>query len=231
MFQRPDGRERLGPHTVNTMKPRTATAELLSNAVSQLNRRYEAAGSATLGDVLGAFGPRAGPLGAALLALPLVTPFNLGPVTLGISAAIALLGIGLLRRGEPAPLPPRILAIPVPRAVFRVMCRMLGWLTAWIRPQPSRTSVWVRGTLGRRVCGAGLLAGAALLAIPIPLLPLTNTFPALAVVFFVLGWSNRDARLTAWGMAALLVGAAIFAALGIGVSALGWAAVRGALPF
>lgn len=213
------------------MKPRTGTTELLSNAVSELDRRYEAAGSATLGDVLGAFGPRAGPLGAALLALPLVTPFNLGPVTLGISAAIALLGIGLLRRGEPAPLPPRILAIPVPRAVFRVMCRMLGWLTAWIRPQPSRTSVWVRGTLGRRICGAGLLAGAALLAIPIPLLPLTNTFPALAVVFFVLGWSNRDARLTAWGVAALLVGAAIFAALGIGVSALGWAAVRGALPF
>ena len=213
------------------MKPRTGTTELLSNAVSQLDQRYEAAGSATLGDVLGAFGPRAGPLGAALLALPLVTPFNLGPVTLGISAAIALLGIGLLRRGEPAPLPPRILAIPVPRAVFRVMCRMLGWLTAWIRPQPSRTSVWVRGKFGRRVCGAGLLAGAALLAIPIPLLPLTNTFPALAVVFFVLGWSNRDARLTAWGVAALLVGAAIAAALGIGVSALGWAAVRGALPF
>jgi hypothetical protein len=213
------------------MKPRTGTAELLSSAVSELDRRYEAAGSATLGDVLGAFGPRAGPLGAALLALPLVTPFNLGPVTLGISAAIALLGVGLLRRGEPAPLPPRILAIPVPRAVFRVMCRMLGWLTAWIRPQPSRTSVWVRGTLGRRICGAGLIAGAALLAIPIPLLPLTNTFPALAVVFFVLGWSNRDARLTAWGVAALLVGAAIFAALGIGVSALGWAAVRGALPF
>jgi hypothetical protein len=210
---------------------RISTAELLRNAVSELDRRYEAAGSASLGDVLGAFGPRAGPLGAALLALPLVTPFNLGPATLGISVAIALLGIGLLRRGEPAPLPARILAIPVPHTLFRVMRRMLGWLSGWIRPQPSRTSVWVRGPLGRRVCGAGVLAGAVLLAIPVPFLPLTNTFPALAVVFFVLGWSNRDARLTAWGVAALLMGVAIFAGLGIGVTALGWPAVRAALPF
>ncbi len=211
---------------------RAGTGELLGRAVAEMERRYETAGSACLGDVVAALGPRAGALSAALLALPLVSPMNLGPVTLAVSGVIALLGLGMLRQGEPRPLPPRLLAVPVPRPVFRVMRAMLSRLSRWIdRPQPARTAAWVRGSVGRRICGAGLVVGAALLAIPVPVLPLTNTFPALAVVFFVLGWSNRDARLTAWGVAALLVGAAIFAALGIGVSALGWAAVRGALPF
>ncbi|HEX8360240.1 MAG TPA: exopolysaccharide biosynthesis protein, partial [Longimicrobium sp.] len=184
---------------------RAGTGELLARAVAELDRRYETAGSACLGDVLAALGPRAGALGAALLALPLVSPMNLGPVTLAASAAIALLGLGMLRRNGPAPLPARLLAVPVPRPVFRVMRAMLARLSAWThRPQPARTAAWVRGSVGRRICGAGIVAGAALLAIPVPILPLTNTFPALAVVFFVLGWSNRDARLTAWGMAALL---------------------------
>jgi hypothetical protein len=211
---------------------RAGTGELLARAITELDRRYETAGSACLGDVLAALGPRAGALGAALLALPLVSPMNLGPVTLAASAAIALLGMGMLRRGDPPPLPPRLLAVPVPRPVFRVMRAMLSRLSGWIeRPQPARTAAWVRGSVGRRICGAGIVAGAALLAIPVPILPMTNTFPALAVVFFVLGWSNRDARLTAWGIAALLAGAAVFAALGIGVATLGWPAIRAAIPF
>ncbi|HLL83624.1 MAG TPA: exopolysaccharide biosynthesis protein [Longimicrobium sp.] len=211
---------------------RAGTGELLGRAVSEMERRYETSGSANLGDVLGALGPRAGALSAALLALPLVSPMNLGPVTLAVSGVIALLGLGMLRQGEPRPLPPRLLAVPVPRAVFRVMRAMLSRLSRWIdRPQPARTAAWVRGAVGRRICGAGLVAGAALLAIPVPILPLTNTFPALAVVFFVLGWSNRDARMTALGMGALVLGAAVFAALGIAVATIGLPAIRAALPF
>ncbi|CAA9301509.1 MAG: Exopolysaccharide synthesis, ExoD [uncultured Gemmatimonadetes bacterium] len=211
---------------------RATTGQLLARAIAELDGRYETSGSACLGDVLAALGPRAGALGAALLALPLVSPMNLGPVTLAASAAIGLLGLGMLRRGDPPPLPARLLAVPVPRPVFRVMRAMLARLSRWIeRPQPARTAAWVRGSVGRRICGAGIVAGAALLAIPVPILPLTNTFPALAVVFFVLGWSNRDARLTAWGMAALLAGAAVFAALGIAVATVGWPAIRAALPF
>jgi hypothetical protein len=211
---------------------RIPAGEQLRRALTDLEGRYETAGSARLGDVLGALGPQAGPLGAALLALPLISPMNLGPITLGASFAIGLLGLGLLRRGTPTPLPERILALPVPRAVFRLMRAMLGRLSAWIqRPAPARSSVWVRGEVGRRVCGAGVVAGAALLAVPVPVLPLTNTFPALAVVFFVLGWANRDVRLTAWGGAALLAGVAVFAALGIGVATVGWTALRGLIPF
>lgn len=215
-----------------TPERRTGTGELLHRALADLDRRYETAGSARLGDVLGALGPRAGPLGAALLALPLISPMNLGPVTLGASAAIGLLGVGLLRRGGPVALPERLLSVPVPRTVFRVMCAMLTRLSSWLhRPAPPRGSAWVRGPVGRRICGAGVVAGALLLAIPVPLLPLTNTFPALAVVCFVFGWSNRDARLTMWGVAALLAGVAIFAALGIGIATVGWTALRGAIPF
>ena len=122
---------------------RATTGQLLARAIAELDGRYETSGSACLGDVLAALGPRAGALGAALLALPLVSPMNLGPVTLAASAAIGLLGLGMLRRGDPPPLPARLLAVPVPRPVFRVMRAMLARLSRWIeRPQPARTAAW-----------------------------------------------------------------------------------------
>ncbi|HEV2735921.1 MAG TPA: exopolysaccharide biosynthesis protein, partial [Longimicrobiaceae bacterium] len=75
------------------------------------------------------------------------------------------------------------------------------------------------------------LLGALLLAVPVPLLPLTNTVPALAILCFAMGWTHRDGLLTAWGGAALALSAAIFAALGTGVALFGVEAVKRLAPW
>lgn len=204
------------------------TGEQLRHALEQLEARYRTAGTASIGDLMSALGPRSGALGAALLALPFLSPVSLGPITTPASLAIALLGVHMLRRREDLPLPDRVLRAPIPRFVHTLMHKMLHRISRWTeRARGARGSRWVRGPLGKRVCGAGVVAGALLLAIPIPLLPLTNTFPALAVILFVLGWSNRDVRLTRYGVGALAVSVAIFAGLGVAVATVGWAAVRG----
>lgn len=211
-------------------RARRGTGEVLRHALAEMEARYRSAGSASIGDLMAALGSRSGALGAALLALPFLSPVSLGPVTTPASLTIALLGLHMLRRREDLPLPRRLLATPVPRFVHRLMERMLGRVARWTdRARGARPSRWVRGSAGQRVCGAGVLAGAALLAVPIPLIPLTNTFPALAIILFALGWSNRDVRLTRYGAGALAFSVVLFAGLGIAVATLGWTAVQKAI--
>ena len=212
--------------------PRENAGELLRRALAEVEHRYQTTGSARIGDLLRPLGARSGALGAALLALPFLSPVSLGPVTAPASAAIALLGIHLLRAREGAPLPERIQRVTLPRAVYRAMGAALERVSRWTgRARDARRTRWVRGDLGRRVCVAGVLAGALLLAVPIPLLPLTNTLPALSILLFVLGWANQDARLTAYGTGALAAFVAVIAAVGIGVATVGMAAVRQFMTF
>lgn len=212
--------------------PRSRGAgELLRHALHEMERRYDAAGHATLGDLLRPLGPRQTALGAALLALPFLSPVSLGPITTPASLLIALLGLRLLRGREDLRMPERLLRVRVPRQVHAVMGKMLHRVAGWAdRARGARRSRWVRGTLGRKLCGAGVFVGALLLAVPVPLLPLTNTLPAAAIILFVLGWSNQDLRLTRYGMAAVAGAVLVFTALGVAVGVAGWAAVRGALP-
>lgn len=208
-----------------------STGELLRYALAEMERRYETAGSATLGDLLRPLGHRQTALGAALLALPFLSPVSLGPITTPASLLIALLGLRLLRGRDDLPAPERLLRVRVPRSVHAVMGKMLNRVSRWAdRARDARRSPWVRGARGRRLCGAGVLVGALLLAVPVPLLPMTNTLPAAAIILFVLGWSNQDLRLTRYGMGAVAGAVLIFGALGVAVGTVGWAAVRAVLP-
>lgn len=171
-------------------------------------------------------------LAAALLALPFLSPVSLGPVTTPVSLLIALLGWQLLFQREGAPLPERLLDVSVPRGAHRVMTSVLRRTHRWLhRVSRPRLVHLVVGTRGRILCGVGIVAGALLLAVPIPLLPLTNTFPALGILLFALGRLERDGLLVLLGSASLLLSVAIFGALGAAVAFLGWEAVHGLLPF
>ncbi|HST58284.1 MAG TPA: exopolysaccharide biosynthesis protein [Longimicrobium sp.] len=207
------------------------TGALLRHALSEMERRYETAGSATVGDLLRPLGTRQTALGAALLALPFLSPVSLGPITTPVSLLIALLGLRMLRQRDDLPVPERLLRVQVPRSVHTVMGTMLNRVSRWAdRGRGARRSPWVRGAAGRRLCGAGVLAGALLLAVPVPLLPLTNTLPAAAIILFVLGWTNQDLRLTRYGMGAVAGAVLLFATLGVAAGTVGWAAMRAVLP-
>lgn len=192
---------------------------------------YRGGAAPTLGHLLGRLGTEATALAAALLALPFVSPVSLGPITTPASVLIALLGWRMLRSGGTGALPERFLSARVPemahRAMSVVLRRVHGWVLRISRP---RLPHLVEGRRGRVVCALGILCGAVLLAVPIPLLPLTNTFPALGILFFALGWLERDGLLTVLGSASLVFSTLIFAGIGAAVAVLGWEAVHGVLP-
>lgn len=220
----------MDPHTPAPPRPRAA-GELLRHALLEVERRYETAGVATIGDLLRPLGRQQTALGAALLALPFLSPVSLGPITTPASLLIALLGVRMLRRRDDLPVPERLMRVRIPRSVHGVMGKMLHRVSGWAdRGRAAQRSPWVRGALGRRLCGAGVLTGALLLAVPVPLLPMTNTLPAAAIILFVLGWANQDLRLTRYAMGAVAGAVLLFAALGVAVGTVGWAAVRSMMP-
>jgi hypothetical protein len=207
-------------------------AEMLRRALAEAGGKYRDGGAASVGDLLRPLGPGAGALGAALLALPFLSPVSLGPVTTPASAAIGLLGWRLTRGHGHSPLPDRLMRVRLPEAVHRAMGRTLEAVLARVeRVSRVRHARLVEGARGRRLCGVGILLGALLLAVPVPLLPLTNTVPAVAIVCFAMGWTHRDGLLTAWGGAALALSVAFFAALGTAVALFGVEAVKRLAPW
>jgi hypothetical protein len=205
--------------------------DALAHALHELEDRYERSGRATIGDMLEPLGHRAGTLGAALFALPFLSPISLGPLTTVASVVIALIGIGLVSNRADSPIPRRIRAMSVPRAAYRALRGALERLPRWMRRTHASPPRWVQGATGRMLCGVGIVTGAALLAIPIPFMPLTNSLPALAIIGFALGWTNQDGRLAGFGIGMLVASVALFVALGIAVSSIGFAAVRAAVAF
>lgn len=201
-------------------------------ALSESEPRYVGGHSATLGDVLGPLGAQASALSAMLLALPFLSPMSLGAMTAPASLLIGILGWRLLLSAETMPLPVRLLALPLPRVLHRVMGLVLDRAHRWtVRFSRPRYSLLVAGRRGRMICGVGITAGALLLAVPIPLLPLTNTFPALGILCFGLGWAERDGLVTILGAASLLVSVVLFAGIGTAVVVAGTEAVLRVLPW
>jgi hypothetical protein len=77
-----------------------------------------------------------------------------------------------------------------------------------------------------KATGYGIVAGAILMAVPIPLLPLTNTFPALALVFFGLAQLKLSYAKLLIACGFLVLSVLLFVALGIGIAVLGLEGVR-----
>ena len=134
-----------------------------------------------------------------------------------------------------------VLSAPLPRRVFGLMHYLLEWVL-WLKNGVLRLrrGVWGKGGTGqdshevdrgaRLACGVAIVVGALLLAVPVPLLPMTNTFPALGIILVALGWLERDAILTLLGYASYLLSVVIFAAIGLAVAYLGYEAVAEWIP-
>lgn len=215
-----------------TLSRPVSSMRSLRRAVSGLSSRYQEGSQATVRDFLAPLGAEAAGLGAALLALPFLSPLSLGPLTSAASLLILLLGIRVLSAREGAPLPNRLLNVPVSESVHGVMLRLLRRFSRMVRRfSRPRYEALVEGHRGRWVCGVGMIAGALLLAVPIPLLPLTNTFPALGIICFALGRSERDGLLSVLGALALAFTLMIFVGLATALAWFGQEAVRSLVPF
>ncbi|MCX7718710.1 MAG: exopolysaccharide biosynthesis protein [Candidatus Sumerlaeaceae bacterium] len=221
------------------------TERLVVRVLREMRLKYRRGESVTLSDLVVPLGPRAAALGSAIMAAPFVLPVSLGPLTLPASLLICLLSLGLmagaLKMAGPhrqaalnqgrlgswlARQRMRLMATPFPEAIHRVLSRFARSTVKWKR-RLSRPRLFglVDGWRGEAICGAGLLVGALLLMVPLPLIPLGNTFPALAIVLFAVGWTERDGLLSLLGCVMLVVTLAYFAVVAwAATGALAWLA-------
>lgn len=182
----------------------------------------------SLSDALERIGPNAFCFASILLAIPFIQPIPVGPLTMICGATFIALG-WQMARGHHRP------ALPKSAAGLRIhgtfwlgaiafTRRLLSFTRRFSR---QRCAVWVDGERGRRTVGWLILAGGALLAMPMAHLPLNNFFPALMIVSAALAWIERDGLLVilslAWGGVTVLYFAAVAAALWfLGAKAFDW---------
>jgi len=211
------------------------TDRLIIGALRSMKKKYNADEPVTIRDLLEPLGSRSTALGAAMLALPFLSPISLGPLTMPASVVIALLGWYLLLDREGAPLPDRLLRTQVPRRIHSMMGvfarKIFSKVRRWTKP---RARHLVDGRKGLVICGVGMIISAIILAVPVPMLPLTNTFPALAIILIILGWTERDGGLTIAGYVNMIIGGILILTVVLIVAAAffyGWGAVQEHLPW
>lgn len=181
-----------------------------------LRRSHRRGLPVNLSDFFSEFGTQSFALAIGVLALPFMSPLSLGPLTTPASLLIIFLSWQFLRGHQRPALPARFMRAPYPEQAHRVLSWMMmrilhfkRWVT---RPRMSHI---VEGRRGRVISACGMLVGGVLLMVPIPMLPFTNTFPALAVALFAFGWFERDGLLTIAGAISNTIGFSILAAIGI----------------
>jgi hypothetical protein len=181
-----------------------------------------------LSDTLDQIGPNGFCFASILLAIPFIQPIPLGPLTMICGVTFIALGWQMAcGKNSPA----------VPKSAGRLRIHGQFWvgvisftrrvLSFCRRFTRERLQHWVEGRRGQKIVGSLILAGGALLAMPMANLPLNNFFPALMIFFAALAWIERDGLMVilslAWGGVTVLYFAAVGAALWFfGTKAIDW---------
>ena len=150
-------------------------------------------GPLTLGEALDTLDEAGYAFIAIILVLPFLQPFPLGPLTVIGGVTFGTLGWQLLR-GHESPLLPHKLRATAPSEhawglLVKVCLNILGFCRKFSRP---RHSWLVRGRQGQKIGGFILLSAGALMAIPFGVLPLNNSLPGLAILFYCIGELEED---------------------------------------
>jgi hypothetical protein len=127
-----------------------------------------------------------------LLCLPFLFPIPIPGISTAFGGAIMLLTLKIVM-GSSAKLPARLGQIKLPAELFKSIAtksqKFVLWLERWLKP---RAPLFCHG-FWLWIAGASLLSSAIALALPIPpVIPLTNTIPALAIFLVALGLMEED---------------------------------------
>ncbi|MFB9069141.1 exopolysaccharide biosynthesis protein [Pseudofulvimonas gallinarii] len=181
-----------------------------------------------LGDMLAAIGDGGYGFICLLISLPFLIPVSLGPISTAAGAAFLILGWQMIRGRQSPWLPQRIAALTLgPRQVELMLgaCRrVLRWCRKISRP---RLESWVEGRRGLAFAGWLIVLGGILIAVPLPGLPLTNTIPALSIIFACVALLERDGLMLLFALFWLIVTLVYFAVIGwilyfVGMQAFEW---------
>ncbi|QOY95367.1 exopolysaccharide biosynthesis protein [Massilia sp. UMI-21] len=130
---------------------------------------------------------------AALLTLVFLIPVSIPGVSTVFGAAILLIGLSRLFGRElwiPARMKHRTIATRKLRPVLRKALPWMHRIERVSRPDRIRWMV-ARGPV-QHLNNAALILGAVLLMMPFGLIPFSNTFPAVALLFLAIGLLQRD---------------------------------------
>ena len=191
-----------------TPDPRSA-AEKLEAAIEALP-----AGAVTLGEVRDLVGSEGLMLLTAFLTIVFLVPVSVPGVSTVFGAGILLIGVSRLFRLElwlPRRIERRLVTTERLRSALR---RGLVWFRRLERiSRPQRLSWAASEGAVRVVNDCAIILGAALLMAPFGLIPFSNTFPAIALLFLAIGSLQRDGLFMLLGHLANLVTIAYFALL------------------
>lgn len=129
----------------------------------------------------------------ALLTLVFLIPVSIPGVSTVFGAAILLIGLARMLGRDlwiPAKIQHRMIGTKKLRPLLR---KALPWLQKIERvSRPNRIQWLVAQGAMDRINSASLVLGAVLLMMPFGLIPFSNTFPAVALLFFAIGLLQRD---------------------------------------
>jgi hypothetical protein len=172
------------------------------------------AGTVTLAQVRDLFGSDGLMLLTAFLTIVFLVPVSVPGVSTVFGAGILLIGVSRLFRLElwlPKPIERRLVDTERLRSALR---RGLVWFRRLERiSRPHRFSWAASDGAVRIVNDCAIILGAALLMAPFGLIPFSNTFPAIALLFLAIGSLQRDGLFILLGHLSNLVTIAYFALL------------------
>jgi hypothetical protein len=176
----------------------------------------------SLRELLGALGEQGLLVFCGVLAAPFLLPVTVPGMSTVLGLPMLLIGFAVMVSRVPW-LPERLLNHSLPSVTVRgVLNKVRGWAERFehlVRPR------WLGLTGGRGVNalnGALVIVAVLLLMAPIPLVPLVNSIPALAVLLLCFGMAERDGLVIAIGyfttlVAAVYVGGLIFLLFYVGL--------------
>lgn len=167
----------------------------------------------TLRELLALVGEQGLLVFCAILASPFLLPVSLPMMSTALGLPMLLIGVAVMLNRVPW-LPDRLLSHALPSAtVQHVLARCTGWaerLEHLFRPRlPGLTEAPAVNVLN----GALLVLAVLLLMAPLPLVPLANTLPGIAIILLCLGMAERDGALVLAGYVVTLLSAAYVGAL------------------
>jgi hypothetical protein len=195
--------------TPDTPADQRSPADKLEAAIDALP-----AGTVTLAQVRDLVGSDGLMLLTAFLTLVFLVPVSVPGVSTVFGAGILLIGVSRLFRLElwlPKRIERRLVATERLRSALQ---RGLVWFRRLERvSRPQRISWAASDGAARIVNDCALILGAALLMAPFGLIPFSNTFPAIALLFLAIGSLQRDGLFILIGHVSNLVTIAYFALL------------------
>lgn len=176
-------------------------------------------GPLRLSEVLSAADDRGFALVLLLATFPFVLPFPTLGLATPVGFALALAALGLVM-GRPAALPASLGALEIGPAALHRAAAVVSRAT-WVLARLTRPRMPFMLGRGMRIAlGLSLFTAAVVLGLPIPL-PLSNFFPAVAIILLAAGVLEGDGLLVLAGHVATLAVCAVVGVSGTTALALG----------